>query len=140
VVFNSVLLGAHTVLLGAHVVPPGNGEYPHGKIVVASAAREIVAGEQDVRAQFPVVTLNCGVGNERAVPSHGVAQARPEGRGVADDCPPPWPAIVRPSSMARAVRGERRMHATTMRVFLLVEEARLPNAKRWEKNMGYFWR
>jgi hypothetical protein len=26
-----------------------------------------------------VVTLNCGVGNERAVPSHGVAQAETGG-------------------------------------------------------------
>lgn len=40
------------VLLGAHIVPPGNSEYLRGKVIVASAAREIVAGEQDVRAQY----------------------------------------------------------------------------------------
>ena len=73
VVFNSVLLGAH-------IVPPSNGEYPHGKVVIASAAREIVASEQDVRAQFPVVAFDCGVWDERAVPGHGVAQAETGGK------------------------------------------------------------
>jgi len=83
VVFNSVLLGAH-------IVPPGNGEYPHGKVVIASAAREIVASEQDVRAQFPVVALDCVVlGTNAQSPVMGLHRQRPEGRGVADDCPPP---------------------------------------------------
>ena len=80
VVFNSVLLDAH-------IVPPGNGEYPHGKVVIASAAREIVASEQDVRAQFPVVAFDCVVsGTNAQSPVMGLHRQRPEGRGVADDC------------------------------------------------------
>jgi hypothetical protein len=75
------------------------------------------------------------LGTNAQSPAMGLHRQRPEGRGVADDCPPPWPAIVRPSSMARAVRGERQMRATTMRVFLRVEAVCLPNAKRWERNM-----